>query len=304
MSFDGSEPPRGGIRDRIREKVRLGRMEEAIALSEEALAAARASGDDRDADFALCNHAGLLVSQDRAGEVIPELRRVLMRNADPAIRFLAAYAVSRHHFENRETERGIFYARQAVDQALLEENPEHAASAYNNLANLLVVDSQFAEAAETYRKSLEILDAEDRDDDLTRALMRANLGYCLTILGEVDQAFRVLASSLQAMRRLDCGPWCRFAHLSLSYAFLEAGRYGPARRHARRALALAEQADGARDEVKNALYLLGEAEKLCGDEDAAYDCFYRLQESFYPDEPFVVDVLLATDIRNLINLMA
>ncbi|MEM7350439.1 MAG: hypothetical protein AAF657_06510, partial [Acidobacteriota bacterium] len=57
-------------------------------------------------------------------------------------------------------------------------------------------------------------------------------------------------------------------------------------------------------QVKNALYLLGESEKLSGNEFQAHRHFTRLQREFYPDDPVIPDFLMATDVRKLINLMA
>ena len=52
------------------------------------------------------------------------------------------------------------------------------------------------------------------------------------------------------------------------------------------------------------LACLGEAEKLCGDELAAHRHFCRLQRDFFPDDPIIPDLLMTTDIRPLLNLMA
>jgi hypothetical protein len=63
-------------------------------------------------------------------------------------------------------------------------------------------------------------------------------------------------------------------------------------------------AEGHDEWVKNALFLLGEAEKLWGHTLDAYEHFSELQSRFYPNEPFIVSLLMTTDIRGMINLMA
>ena len=97
--------------------------------------------------------------------------------------------------------------------------------------------------------------------------------------------------------------WEMFPRLGLSFAYLEIDRPERAVIHARRGLDLAEQA-GVQAQMKNALYLLGEAEKLSGNEPEAHLYFTRLQEEFYPQDPVIPDFLMVTDVRKLINLMA
>ena len=55
------------------------------------------------------------------------------------------------------------------------------------------------------------------------------------------------------------------------------------------------------DMIKKCLYLLGEAEKLAGDEDAAYARFVSLQEH-YPDTPNLPELLMGIETHKLINL--
>jgi Tfp pilus assembly protein PilF len=91
-------------------------------------------------------------------------------------------------------------------------------------------------------------------------------------------------------------------NLDLCFAYLEIEKYRPARRHGDRALLMAET-NGQLRELKNALYLLGETANLMGDAEAAHAYFSRLQKHF-PDSPFLVDFLLAIDVRKMINLRA
>ena len=93
------------------------------------------------------------------------------------------------------------------------------------------------------------------------------------------------------------------AHVGLAYGYLEIDRPRRARDHARRGLRLAEEVE-IPWQIKNALYLLGESEKLSGNEVMAHRHFSRLQQDFYPEDPVIPDFLMATDVRKLINLMA
>jgi tetratricopeptide (TPR) repeat protein len=91
-------------------------------------------------------------------------------------------------------------------------------------------------------------------------------------------------------------------HLDLAYAYLEIRRPRPAIRHAARALDLARH---FKDEanVKNSLYLLGEAWHLHGDDAEARRHFEQLADR-YDNLPFIADFLLSVDVRQMINLRA
>jgi hypothetical protein len=66
---------------------------------------------------------------------------------------------------------------------------------------------------------------------------------------------------------------------------------------------MAERTEQA-DQVKNALYLLGEAANLSGKPEEAQRYFARLQQQFYPDALYLPGFLMAVDVRKLINLHA
>ncbi len=288
------------IWDQVRHEVGLGHFQTALELCERAIERAKATGEDTALDRALCNHASILVAQGSGEPVVGRLRKILLSSLVPVNRFLAAYNLSRYHELRRETERGLFYARLALGHAEKTDQQSHVASAQNQIGNLQLIDCHFAEACATYQKALELLSDEPTTD---RALMVANVGYCEVVLGHHREGFRHLFASLRMMRGLGVRVWELMPHLGLSYAYLEIQKIGPARRHAARGLELAEET-ACKEHIMNALYLLGESEKLHGNELAAYEHFNRLQREYYPEEPFIADFLMTTDIRKLINLMA
>lgn len=288
------------LRDRIRAAVQEGRFDDASTICDEALVWAREHGNDDDLDQAICNRAGILLAQGLGTEALPDLRRILLRSRRAETRFVAAANISKYYDLEHNVEKGLFYARRALEQAEAAEQDDLVATAHNNLANLLVLDSRFPDASEHYRHALGMPDSRLVD----RAIVLANLAYCESVLGDLDAAFPHLFQSLRILRRAGAESWERLPRLGLAYAYLEAGRYERSLRHGRRALELAEGAPDASEQVKNALYLLGEAEKLSGNDFAAFSYFSRLQRTFYPDESFVVEVLMTTDIRGLVNLMA
>lgn len=282
--------------------VTRGELDRALELSREAVDTAAELQDQVLMDNAFCNRAALLLARGQGEDEIPELRRILMRTPSSAVRFLASYSLCQYHDLQEEMDKCRFYSETALRYAKLDGNPAFQAKAYNRLANIDLLESYFDNALEGYGQALALSGDEDC---LESAKILSNIGYCQAVLGGLDDAFRSLTRSVRMMRRADAGPWLHLPLLGLSYTYLELGRYERAARHARRALMSAESGGPyQRTHVKNALYLLGEAEKLCGRDATAFECFHHLQIRFYPDQPMVVDVLMATDIRKLINLMA
>lgn len=300
MSQLASESRIEELRRRVREEIERGDLDRAIALCDEAGTLARELDDQELRDLAICNRGSILVNRGEGGRVVGELRRVLLRSASAESSFVAAYALSQFHEQRREGERGLFYARLALDHAKKSREPTFISWGNNRIANLLMLDSYFAEAADHYQRALDEL---PRGHDLDRALVLSNLGYCRAVLGSYNQGLKCLFRSLEIIRRSCVETWERFPCLGLSYAYLEIGRLDQARRYGCRALHQSQAAESA-EQIKNSLYLLGEAEKLAGNEWAAYEYFARLQTEFYPDQPYLGDFLMATDIRKLINLMA
>ncbi len=288
------------LRHQAREEVNRGNWQAALAICDRAIAWADEFGDRDSRDLAHCNRGSILVTQGRGENVITRLRQVLLSSSNPEICYQAAYNISRYHEMRQESDRGLFYARLSLDHAQRSQKPEPIARSYNQLGLMLVRQSYFDRAGECYTKALEVLPAEHGVDG---AIVVYNLGYCQIMLGRSTAGFSRLFRSLRILRRLGAEAWEMFPRLGLSFAYLEIDRPERAAVHARRGLALAQEA-GVQWQVKNGLYLLGEAEKLCGNELLAHRYFTRLQEEFYPEDPVIPDFLMVADVRKLINLMA
>ncbi len=288
------------FRHKVREEVHLGRLASALALCDEAARQAEDLGHSELRDLAICNRGSILVNQSKGDEVVRDLRKILLRSSSADNSFLAAYAVSQYHELRGEKDRSLFYARLALSHGENSDLPEFTAFGYNRIANLLMLDSYFEEACGHYEKALELLPG---DQDLDRALLFSNKGYCQTVLGDFNRGLKCLFKSLDLIRQKGAEAWERFPRLGLSFAYIELGRWDQARFHGRRALQQSEATQSV-EQIKNSLYLLGEAEKLAGNDSAAYEHFERLQAEFYVDKPYIIDFLMATDIRKLINLMA
>ena len=293
------------LRERLREEIRHGRIEAAITLATEAVELARDHGDAAELDRAVCNRASLLVAQGEGAEAIGALRKILMRSSEASIRLQAADCVAGYHANLGELERALFYARLAVDFAEKSGDPEAEIKTRNNLGQLSLADSRFPEARDCFRQCLELMDLDrsvHRPEQ--RSLGLSNLAYCDTLLGDTRSGFGHAFESLRITRREDVGIWEMYPRLVLGHLYLEIGRYDRAAQHAHRGLELAETTPNNAEWIKNGLYLAGEAEKLRGRVREAYAIFSDLQMRFYPEQPFIVSLLMTTDIRGMINLMA
>lgn len=281
------------------------RLDEALATYEEAERLAEALGDARGADLAFVNRCAVLIPMTRGqglpGDTMNRLREILMSGRDDVNCRLAAYNIARTFEFTKEHRKGLFYARIALDRSKSLGGADWLASSHNQIGNLLLAESRFEEARQEYEKALALF--PDGEASIRLAAIYDNLGYTYVVLGSMTRGLRLLYRSLRDLGRLGGRRERILPHLSLSFALLELGRFRHALRHALKALGLAEEAREP-DSIKHALFLIGEAAHQSGDPTAARRYFERLQASYFPEAAYLPDVLLAVDVRQLINLKA
>lgn len=288
------------LRDRGARAVEFGRLEEAESLFEEALAWARSHGDPHQIDLAVCNRAAAAIDLGRGAGELPRLREILVRNADPVSCRIAAYNIARHYELSKSFKKALFYARIARDRSENLGRRDWLATSHNLIGNTLLAESFVEQACEQYEQALALVPEEP---SATRAGILCNLGYCRTLQRRYGEAYPLLYESLRLLRRFHAERYEIATRLDLCFAHLETGRYRLARRQGIRAMSLAEKL-GEANALKNALYLLGEAESLSGHVDTARAYFTRLQQEFFPDASYLPGFLLAVDVRQLVNLHA
>ena len=292
--------PFGELRDRGRRAVESGRLSDALDLFDRALAVARESGEAQQVDLAMANRGAVLISLGRQQEVIPELRGILVANRCPENCFFAAYNLSRAYYRSKQAKKGLFYARIARDRALALENRDWLAAGHNQVGSGLFLESYFEEAEAEYRRALDLGVAEH---SVEHSMLLANLGYCLMTLDRGRDGVALALQALRSVRRRGARLYEVWPELFLSYGYLEMERIKSARRHGERALQLAESS-GDSELVKNALFMLGEVEKTCGELERAHEHFSLLQQRFYPANPQVVALMVSVEMRNIVNLRA
>ncbi|MGB5067950.1 MAG: hypothetical protein WBO29_11330, partial [Albidovulum sp.] len=286
-------------RVRWTESFEAGRLEEALALVEEAFAWAESAGATDCRDRALCNRAAIALELGCGATHIPALRELLLRTGDPENTYLAAYTIARHYELQKEHRKGLFYAQLARDRAVSLDGNRQAES-LNYIANFLVAESRFEEAMAVYGEALALLPSQD---SLRGAVIGYNLGYCNVLTGRARAGLALLYRSLRFLLRSGSEGHAMKAHLDLAFALLETAHARRAGRHAERALALAERFEDG-EAKKNALYLLGAAAVATGDRVGARRHFERLQQGFYPEADYLPELLLHVDVRDLVNLKA
>lgn len=288
------------LRSQGLEAVEDGRFEEADGLYRQAFDLAQERGEQRYLDLATCNLAAVGIQRGLGEAELPRLREILLRSADPSNCRLAAYHISVHYQLARNYKKSAFYARIALDRARLLGRPDWLAACHNQLGNALLSETVVDEAVREYRGSLELLGEKP---SVWQALILDNLGYCRALQGDYREGYSLLYRSLRMLRRLGSLRSQPIVLLDLAFTHLETSRYRHALRCAAAGLSLAERT-GQADQVKNGLYLLGEAANLSGDTAAAHRHFSRLQKNFYPDASYLPGFLMAVDVRRLVNLHA
>ncbi len=297
------------LRDRAREFVAKGSYKEAAVVYQQAVDVATAAGGTDLADEALCGWGAAETELGNGADVMPELRRILLDSVVDHNRWLAAYTIARAHELEGQIKKALFYARLSRDISALVDRPGLAGGSNNLLGNLLVAEGNETDAATCYRTALRR--ANEAPPTWT-AGAEGNLGYCLLVRAtggkslshaRMREALRLIYRSLRTFQREGAIQYTVLPHLDLCFAHLELKRLASAKRHGKRALDLATRY-GDFAAIKSCLYLLGQAAMAEGDTEAARHIFGELEDRFYPGRTGLTDVLVALDLRQVVNLRA
>jgi tetratricopeptide (TPR) repeat protein len=289
-----------GLRSEAVGFLEKGEFASSLALYDESLETARLTGDASFVDWIYsCRAAAAAEAGPAEGELV-ELKRILLRGRENQTAFRAAYTAARIYELKRDFKKATFYARLARQHAAEIGDPLLLAGAESTQGTLLAVDSRFEEAAECYRRALEVSAPPARVSALFRALWQDNLGYCLIALDRTTEGLPLVHDALETIEKAGAKAHTVFPLMDLCFGYLKGDRYEEARYFGEACL---ERAPLSGDDSveRNVLYLLGEASHLGGDEDAAREYFDRLA-SLYPDFRNLRAYLEVFDFRNVINL--
>jgi tetratricopeptide (TPR) repeat protein len=287
------------LRAEAKELAAAGRLEEAAERLDQCVAIAEQVSDEALRESAACHRAYLAVILGDGAKYVPFLREVLLRNGGAVLSWQAAYGLAYFYELAKEFRKSAFYAQIAIDRARNLGNDDWLAGSLNQLANARLASSSLVDAARLYQDAL----ALEASDGTVRGMLVANLGYARLLAGETLNGVRLLVQGLRILRRNRARVAMVQAHLDLSHGYLELGRWRAALRHAVMALREAQER-GFAEEAKNAFYLAGEAARLGGDLDRAEEFFRSLQKAYYPAQPYLSNLLMAVDVRAMVNLHA
>ena len=223
-----------------------------------------------------------------------------MRRRTPRHVYHASSALVRKLSASQDDrKRALFYgdiARRAAEEM---EDAYAQVFALNSVGVVLVIESRFQEAIETFERALAIIALEpDQTDRLStmRSLVVGNLGGAKVLSGSYDEGVALLESILPAM---DEDYLIAEVCLDLCFAYTELGEYRKAERFGHRALNLAT----IRRQVRNANHLLGEICIRTNRYDEA-DGYFDVVASYYPDFKNVKQLLVAVDLCSVVNWKA
>jgi tetratricopeptide (TPR) repeat protein len=281
------------IRQAAWARVRENALEDAVALFDQALAIAE---DDEAVELLTINKAGILIQMEVDGPEVQRLPMILMRRRNPKHTFLAAYNLQHRYILAKDFKRAYNYGRVALEAADHIEEKAWKPRVLNEMGSACVYDSRIPEAIEAYSEALAMLE-EFPEEHLARSFAMQNLGYCLVIGGDVEKGIETIHSAIETMRLAGAEGWVAESYIDLCYGYLELDNLDEARRFGEMGLAKATETR----QVRNAHYLLGEIAYKQGDTAAAESHFEHLSK-FYPDFPQLKNVLLALDLRSMVNL--
>ena len=280
------------IRQAALARVRENALEDAIALFDEALGLA---GDDETVELLTINKAGVLIQMEADGPEVQRLPQILMRRRNPKHTFLAAYNLQHRYILSKDFKRATNYGRIALEAADHIEEKSWRARVLNDMAIAFGYDSRIPEAIEACRAALAVLDSYP-DEVFARSFAMQNLGYGLVLAGELESGIETIHQAIELMRQAGAEGYINESYLDLCYGYLELGDLESARQYGEIGL---EKATEARQQ-RNAHYLLGEVAYKQGDTASAEVHFEHLAK-FYPDFPQIKNVLLALDLRSMVN---
>jgi tetratricopeptide (TPR) repeat protein len=275
-------------------KHRHGHFEDALQLFEQAYALTT-DQDEELREILTINKAGALIFMERETLEVQQLHEIVMRRRNATHLYLAAYQLQHKYALAKNHKRAISYGRIALDAAETLGDTARKSQVLILLGNLCVFDSKIAEARAYYDQALELLD-DVPENGVRRAFAVQNLGYCMLMMNETAQGVATIHRAVEMMTSAGAESFVSESCIDLCSGYLDLGDFERAREYGELGLSLATEVR----QVRNAHYLLGEVAYKSGDMDRAESHFEHLA-THYPDFPHLKSLLLAIDLRGLVN---
>ncbi len=272
----------------------------ALACYDAALASARLTADPAFVDWMYVCRAAAAAETGPAADELVELKRILLRTREPQTAFRAAHSTAIIYRQRGDCGKSHFYSNVALRHAEELGDVRLIAACFNEIGGALVADSRFGDAAESYRRCLEVSANSDALSVTWRSVCLDNLGYCLISLDRVSEGLSLAHEAFDTLEREGARLLTVYPLMNLSFGYLKQDRFNEARWFGEEGLARVAVASDLPAE-KNLLYILGEACRLAGDVPASQGYFDRLA-MLYPEFKNLRAYLEVFDFRNVINL--
>jgi tetratricopeptide (TPR) repeat protein len=274
-----------------------GAVDAAIEIYDRALTLA---DSDEIRELVTIRKAEALIVTEREGAEVNALPAIVMRRRSPRHVYHAASALVRKFSESQDDrKRSLFYgdiARRAAEEM---DDSFARVTALNGMGVVLVIESRFTEAIETFEQALSVITLEPEQTErliTMRNIVLGNLGGAKVLSGQYEEGVALLDTVLPVM---DEAYLIAEVCLDLCFAHTELGEYKKAERYGHRALNLAT----IRRQVRNAHHLLGE---ICirTERYEEADQYFDVVASYYPDFKNVKQLLVAVDLCSVVNWKA
>jgi len=275
-------------------KHRANQYEEAVRLFDEALALTTEQ-DEEILELLTINKAGSLIFMERDTPEVQQLHEIVMRRRNATHLYLAAYQLQHKYALARNHKRAISYGKIALEAAEALGDLGRKSQVLILLGNLCVFDSKIAEARAYYDEALALLE-DTPENGQRRAFGVQNLGYCMLMMNETEGGIETIHRAVDLMKGCGAERYVAESYIDLCSGYLDLGNYEIAREYGELGLSLATEVR----QIRNAHYLLGEVAYKSGDMETAEQHFEHLA-THYPDFPHLKSLLLAIDLRGLVN---
>lgn len=269
-----------------------GEVDEAIAEYDSALEDAAA---EEVRELITIRKAEALIAVERDGPEINALASIVMRRRSSRHVYMASAVLLRRYSNLQDRRRAIFYGDIASKAVLDLDDAFARAALLNNLGVVLVEDSQFERAIESFEGALESIAAVPRHPHAEPLQVSAtvNLGGAKIMNDDYEEGIELIET---VILHVDDAEWRADALLDLSLGYLNVEDFDTAEELAREALSLA----CTRRQIRNGNHLLGEICTRTGRWDEA-DVHFDVVAGFYPGFKNLKQLLTAVDLCKIVN---
>lgn len=272
---------------------RNNQYEESLPLLDEALALAT---DEETRELLSINKSFAVIALGRTSPEVQALPRIILKRRNPRHVQLAAYYLQYKNRLEGDYKRAASYLQIAMRAADEAGDTQWKSELLIELGNLTLFDSRSADAITHYEAAQAIL-TDSPEHTYARATCLQNIGYCKLDLGDYQGGIDLIHQALDLLKLLGVEGFGAESFIDLCFGYLGLEKLEEARRYGEIGLRMAKDVR----QIRNAHYLLGEVAFKSGDQARAEEHFGELAK-FYPDFPGLKNLLLAIDLRAMVNL--